>query len=122
MRLVSRSGLGLALALGCALLLASPARAHLGHTIGRAERYLKIDVAGHEARFVVSLTLGAREGGRLLGEADTNGDGRVDEAERDAYLSQWAAGLHEELPVTLDGGPVELSFGEPFMDPIRARP
>lgn len=94
------------------------ARAHLGHAIARAERYLKLDVAGHEARVVVSLTLGAREGERLLEAADTSGDGRVDEAERDAYLAEWAAGLREELPVEVDGAAREITFGEPYLEPV----
>ncbi|HEY8429079.1 MAG TPA: hypothetical protein VIL20_11920 [Sandaracinaceae bacterium] len=96
----------------------SSGRAHLGHEIARAERYLKLDVAGREARLVVSLTLGAREGLRVLEAADASGDGRVDEAERDAYLAQWADGLATELPVTVDGDPRQLAWGEPYMDPI----
>ena len=53
--------------LGLALLLwASPASAHVGHVILRAERYLKLDVAGRDARVVVSLTLGEGEGRRVL--------------------------------------------------------
>ncbi|MCZ7683347.1 MAG: hypothetical protein M5U28_32990 [Sandaracinaceae bacterium] len=67
---------------------------------------------------VVSLTLGAREGERLLEAADTSGDGRVDEAERDAYLAEWAAGLREELPVEVDGAAREITFGEPYLEPV----
>lgn len=103
-----------------ALLACAPAlaHAHLGHEIARAERYLKLDVAGHDARVVVSLTLGEREGERLLEAADTSGDGRVDEAERDAYLALWAQGLREELPVEVDGVAREVTFGEPYLEPV----
>ncbi len=106
--------------LGAALLLCAPAiaRAHLGHQIARAERDLKLDVAGNEARVVVSLTLGDREGARLLEAADANADGSVDGSERDLYLAQWAEGLRSELPVEVDGTEQAVTFGEPYMDPI----
>lgn len=115
-----RSKLGgvAAASLALASLVALPAHAHLGHEVARAERYLKLDVAGRSARLVVSLTLGAREGARLLAAADTDGSGAVSEAERDAYLAEWGAGLERELPVTVDGKRIELSWGEPYMDPI----
>lgn len=99
-------------------LVAAPARAHLGHVIQRAERYLKLDVAGHEARVVVSLTLGPAEGRRVLDAADRSGDGHVDEAERDAYLAQWGEGLATELPIQLDGEPQAVRWGEGWLDPI----
>ena len=54
----------------------------------------------------------------MLEAADGNGDGRVDAAERDAYLSQWAEGLAEEVPVFLDGERVPVTWGEGFLDPI----
>lgn len=105
------------------LSVAIPARAHLGHEIARAERYLKLDVSGHSARLVVSLTLGEREGARALAAADTDASGEVSEAERDAYLAQWAAGLRSELPVHVDGAPLTLTWAEPYMEPIgRVRP
>lgn len=93
------------------------AHAHLGHVISRAERYLKLDVAGRRARVVVSLTLGEAEGGRILAAADTDGDGVVSDAERDAYLAQWGEGLRTELPVSVDGQPVELAWGEGWLEP-----
>ena len=94
-----------------------PARAHLGHEIARAERYLKLDVSGHSARIVVSLTLGQREGARVLAAADTDASGDVSEAERDAYLTQWGEGLRSELPVRVDGAPLSLVWSEPYMEP-----
>jgi hypothetical protein len=109
---------GAVLVLLGALALASTARAHLGHDVARAERYLKVDVAAHTARVVVSLTLGAAEGGRLLRAADADGDGLVSEAERDAYLAGWGAGLANELPIELDGERQPAVWGEPYMDPI----
>lgn len=96
----------------------TPARAHLGHEIARAERYLKLDVSGHAARIVVSLTLGEREGARVLAAADTDASGDVSEAERDAYLTQWGEGLRSELPVLVDGAPLSLVWSEPYMEPI----
>lgn len=102
-----------------ALLAFGPmAEAHLGHVIARAERYIKLDVSGRSARLVVSLTLGEREGARVLAAADRDRDGNVSEAERDAYLAEWGAGLAAELPVQVDGQARELAWSEPYMEPI----
>ncbi len=112
---------GTSFALAALLALSLPssrADAHLGHEIARAERYLKFDVGDDEARVVVSLTLGPAEGARVLASADTNGDRTVSEAERDAYLAQWADGLRAELPLSVDGEPRPLTWSEPYMDPI----
>jgi len=100
------------------LLDASVAAAHLGHLVQQAERYLKVDVSGYRVRLVVSLSLGARETARLMQEADENGDGDVSPEERDAYMALWGAGLENELTVEVDGAPVSVAFGEPFMQPI----
>lgn len=100
------------------LSLGPPAHAHLGHEIARAERYIKLDVAGRSARLVVSLTLGEREGARVLASADADASGDVSEAERDAYLTQWGAGLRTELPVHVDGAPRSLTWAEPYMEPV----
>ncbi|MBX3269433.1 MAG: hypothetical protein KF729_04190 [Sandaracinaceae bacterium] len=101
------------------LALAAPAtcRAHVGHVIVRAERYLKLDVAGRDVRVVVSLTLGEGEGLRVLTAADTDADGRVTRAEADAYLAEWGAALVDELPLEVDGEPVAPSWGEGFFEP-----
>lgn len=101
-----------------ALGLAAPASAHLGHVILRAERYLKLDVAGNRARVVVSLTLGEEEGRRVLEAADTDRDGEVSSPEADAYLAQWAEGLVDEVPIRVDGEPVEVAWGDGYLDPI----
>jgi hypothetical protein len=104
--------------LACALFVTSPARAHLGHVIARAERYLKLDISGSHARVVVSLTLGEGEGRRVLEAADEDGDGSVDERERDVYLAAWARGLATELPIRVDDQPVQVVWGEGYMEPI----
>ncbi|MGE0791531.1 MAG: hypothetical protein AB7S26_38000 [Sandaracinaceae bacterium] len=93
------------------------ASAHIGHVILSAERYLKLDLAGRDARLVVSLTLGPAEGERVLAEVDADGDERVSRAEVDAYLAAWASGLSDELPVTIDGEPVEVAWGDGYLQP-----
>lgn len=98
--------------------IAAPASAHLGHVILRAERYLKLDVAGNQARVVVSLTLGEAEGRRILEAADTDGDGEVTSAEADAYLDQWAGGLASEIPIRVDGELVDPRWGQGYLDPL----
>ena len=99
-------------------LLSVPASAHLGHTITRAERYLKIDASEGDTRVVVSLTLGADEGMRMLESADTNQDGTVSQAEADAHLQAWGEGLRAELPIEVNGEPVEVVWTDAFFDPM----
>jgi hypothetical protein len=108
----------LALAASALLGLLGVAHAHIGHTITRAERYLKLDATEADTRFVVSLTLGAAEGRNVLGQADADGSGEVTEAEMSAYLATWAEGLRTELPVEVDGEPIDVSWTDGWMDPI----
>lgn len=99
-------------------LFSVPAHAHLGHTITRAERYLKIDASEEDTRVVVSLTLGAEEGLRMLESADANQDGTVTQAEADAHLHAWGEGLVRELPIEVSGEPTEVEWTDAFFDPI----
>jgi hypothetical protein len=86
----------------------------------RAERYLKLDVGETGGRVVVSLTLGPEEMERILTAADEDADGSVSDAEKSAYMAEWAAGLATELPVAVDGAAVSVLWGEPFFEPIGA--
>ncbi|MCA9609658.1 MAG: hypothetical protein KC619_28865 [Myxococcales bacterium] len=86
----------------------------------RAERYLKLDVAGHQARMVVSLTLGPEEGRRVLSAADGDEDGRVTTDEANAYLAQWGEGLRTELPLSVDEDPLVAAWGDGYFEPIGA--
>ncbi len=104
----------------CGLVSPPRASAHVGHVILRAERYLKLDVSGYDVRVVVSLTLGPAEGRRVLEAADVDGDGEVSSAESETYLAAWGAGLHEELPLSLDGESLELAWGEGYFEPMGA--
>ena len=105
-------------ALALVLLQPATSRAHLGHTVQQAERYLKLDVSGYKVRLVVSLTLGARETARLMEQADRNRDGWVSPQERDEHMAQWGDGLRDELRVSVDGRAVDVTYGEAFMQPI----
>lgn len=112
-----RVALGVVLA---TLAIAGVARAHLGHVILRAERYLKLDASEADTRLVVSLTLGPSEGERILAAADANGDRNVTSAEADAYLAQWAEGLRTDVPIEIDGAPFAATWTEGYLDPIGA--
>ncbi len=96
------------------------ASAHLGHVVLRAERYVKLDFADDSVRVVVSLTLGPDEARRVLAATDDAGDsnGEVTQAEADAYMAQWGDGLRADLPVDVDGAPVDVAWGEAYMEPI----
>ena len=93
-------------------------QAHLGHVILRAERYLKLDASESDTRLVVSLTLGAAEGARVLAAADANGDHVVSQAESDAYLAQWGEGLRTDVPIEIDGEPFTATWTEGYLEPI----
>ena len=97
---------------------AGQAAAHLGHIVLNAERYLKLDATEADTRLVVSLTLGATEGRRVLEAADADHDGDVSLVEADAYLAEWGRGLQDELPIEVDGEPIDVPFTEPFLDPV----
>ncbi len=99
-------------------LLANPVAAHLGHDVLRAERYLKLDAEPRGVRVVVSLTLGPGETVRIAQAADGDRNGEVSSAEADAYMAEWGAGLREDLPIEVDGQPVEVHWGEAYFDPI----
>ena len=107
-------------ALLCLGVLAIPGatRAHVGHVIARAERYIKLDIGGRDARVVVSLSLGRDVGRGVLQTADSDGDGEVSAEESERYLEEWAAGLADELPVRVDGRAVPLAWRDGFFEPI----
>ena len=116
---VARSAASRVVLVAVLLALGAPvASAHLGHVILRAERYLKLDASEADTRLVVSLTLGATEGARVLAAADADSSGEVSSAEADAYLAQWAEGLRTDLPVRIDGAPAEVSWRDGYLDPI----
>ncbi len=110
----------LAIAVAGVLFVAAPAaRAHVGHVVIRATRYLKIEAAADHVRVVVSLSLGEAEGRRIMVDADTDGDNELTQSEADAYVQRWAEGLRHELPLAVDGEDVELSWDEGhYFDPI----
>jgi hypothetical protein len=107
-----------AVAAALAWTYAASALAHVGHVIQRAERYLKLDASERDTRLVVSLTLGDLEGERVLRDADADGDRRVSEVEAEAYLHRWAEGLRSEIPVWIDGTPVETVWTDGWFDPL----
>lgn len=109
------------LALVAAVLCVAPdARAHLGHVVVRAERYIKVEVGPERARVVISMTMGAAEMAQVLAAADSEGDpdGAVTAAEAEAYLKRWAEGLQEELPIEVDGTEVQPDWGEGYLTPL----
>jgi hypothetical protein len=102
------------------LALVPMARAHLGHVVLRAERYIKVDAAPDEARIVISMSMGRSPMHRVLEAADAEGDrdGRVTPAEAQAYLERWAEGLAEELPIERNGTPVSVRWGDGYLSPL----
>jgi hypothetical protein len=80
-----------------------------------AERYLKLDVAGADARLVVSLTFGELAMARVRQAADRDADGRVSAAESEVYLAAWRRDLQQEIVVELDGSPVALDWRDAYL-------
>jgi hypothetical protein len=117
---VRRRAVAIAVALSGVIAIAAVAHAHLGHVILRAERYLKLDASESDTRLVVSLTLGASEGERILRAADADGSGAVSEGEADAYLAQWGEGLRTDVPIEIDGAPFAATWTEGYMEPLGA--
>ena len=112
-------GVVLAAVLAVAVLApATPASAHLGHVVARAERYLKLDVGAGSLRVVVSLSLGAAEMVKVLRAGDRNADGRLEEDEAQGYLRMWAGGLAEEVKVEIDGRSLDLTWADGFLEPV----
>ena len=105
-------------ALAMALLPCASARAHLGHLVIRAERYLKIEADDHGVRIIVTLTLGPAEARPVLRAADSDSDGTVTQREADAYMAQWGEGLLTDLPIEVDGAQVDVAWGEAYLDPL----
>jgi hypothetical protein len=114
-----RGGALAALALPLCLAAPGAARAHLGHLVLRAERYVKIDAAPGELRVVVSLMLGPSEARSALEPADTDGDGSLSRAEADAYLAGWGAELEREVRIELDDAPAEgVIWRDGVLEPV----
>ena len=93
------------------LLAPAGAHAHVGHVIARAERYLKLEVAGNDARVVVSLTLGEGEGERVLSEADADRDG-----DPDLIAAAWGAGNGKPRLLLNDGRARFVEADDAFPD------
>ncbi len=104
----------------CALLAAwaSSGRAHVGHDVLRAERYLKVHIEAEGVRVVASLILGEQETIQAMHAADADGDGVVSQEEADGYMARWGEGLSQELRITIDGEQVDVPWGEPYFDPL----
>lgn len=78
--------------------LSSAAGAHIGHPDVRAERYLKLDLAG-TPRLVYTLALGRVAATAERKRADRDSDGRVDEPEAAAAASALGAAIAREVSI-----------------------
>lgn len=79
----------------------SGAGAHPGHR--GSERLLKLDLSGEQPRFSYALVLAPDQASVLRKQADTNGDGQVNDTEQEAAMGRMTAALLGAL--TLCRGP-----------------
>jgi hypothetical protein len=93
-------------------------RAHAGHDVLRAERYIKFEATDTGLRVVVSLSLGTEEMLRIARIADEDQDGSVTERESQRYLEEWGETLRRELPMRVDGSFVRVPWAAPYFDPL----
>lgn len=108
-----------------ALLRPGGAGAHPNHGPTLGERYATLSIGGGSGRLVYGLTFTSPHGLGERREADTDGDGRISEAERCARASAFVAAVGRAVVAEVDGRRTRLAWGEPFYGPadaVRAGP
>ena len=93
----------------CALLVLPALSA--AHPLGNftTNRYAALTVQPREVRIAYAVDLAELPAYREIQLVDSDGDGTIDPAERDAYTSRQAAELARNLELTLDGERLALS-------------
>jgi len=79
------------------------AAAHVAPTVGDNNRYLKLTPLADRVRLAYTVFYGEVPGAALRAAIDTNRDGTIDPAERQAFADDLAAELSHALDVTIDG-------------------
>ena len=79
------------------------AAAHVAPAVGDNNRYLKLTPLADRIRLAYTVFYGEVPGAALRAAIDTNRDGMIDPAERQAFADDLAAELSHALDVTIDG-------------------
>lgn len=93
--------------------LAGGAMAHPHHS---ADQQVMLSLGLTRADLVLALVPGVADGPALVAQLDSDGDGALSQAERDAFQ----AGLLADLTLLVDGAPAQLSAGALRIPPLEA--
>jgi hypothetical protein len=91
-------------------LSAATARAHVAPSVDDNNRYLKITPAADRVRVAYTVFYGEVPGAALRPTLDADHDGRIDDAEAQAYGDRLAADVAAALDLTVDGHPVRVTW------------
>jgi hypothetical protein len=106
-----------------ALLVAPAALGHVAPSERENNRYVLVAPLADRVRLAYTVWMGHEPGRRARPRIDSDGDGRIDAAEADAFGAQLAAQVTPHLTVEVDGRPVaiewqeiDVGLGEPSTD------
>lgn len=110
----ARGAVAVGLALGLALIsgAGSPAGAHVAASVNDNNRYLKLSLLGDRVRLAYTVFFGEVPGKGMRPGIDRNRDGRLDDAETDAFARRLAAEVAGQLEVTIDGVAAPVRFAQ----------
>lgn len=84
-------------------LAAAPVAAHMAPSVDDNNRYLKVSPAAGRVRVAYTVFFGEVPGAGARRTIDTNGDGRISEAEGQVFGDKLAAEVADSLEITVDG-------------------
>ncbi len=102
----------------CVSFLSGRALAHTSVQLSGVERYIKVEVAHHRVRVVVSLTHGVAATSLLLARHDVDHNGVLGDAEATAARDDVLNGATEHLTLRIDGRARPLKWQALAMEPV----
>lgn len=91
---------------------AARAAAHVAPSVGDNNRYVKVTPLGDRVRLAYTVIYGHAPGAVMRKAIDANHDGRIDDAESEAFGSRLAAQIAAALEVVLDGAPRPVAWSQ----------
>lgn len=108
----------IAMAAVAALLVALPVTPAAAHPLGNfsINHYSRVEVAPAQVQVFYVLDLAEIPTFQLKQRIDTNGDGRVDAGEQQAFVDARVAELHSRVALSANGSPVPLTTRAPVIE------